>query len=167
MQRQEEGQTVVNISCMTDSPISPPIRPLALALIRDGERILVGDNVEAATGRRFYRPLGGGIEWGEAGRDAVARELREEIGAGVLSVSYRATIENIFVVEGGMGHEIVLLFDVDLADRALYSRDMIEGAESDGEPLRAVWVTLDEFDKEGTPPLFPEGLLDLVKNGAR
>ena len=41
------------------------IRPLALAVFRDGPRILVEDN--AAWDRRdwFYRPPGGGVEFGE------------------------------------------------------------------------------------------------------
>ena len=43
------------------------IRPLALAVFRDGPRILVEDN--AAWDRRdwFYRPPGGGVEFGERG----------------------------------------------------------------------------------------------------
>ena len=57
------------------------IRPLALAVFRDGPRILVEDN--AAWDRRdwFYRPPGGGVEFGERAIDAVRREMREEFGA--------------------------------------------------------------------------------------
>jgi len=40
------------------------IRPLAIYLFRDGDRILVGEGNDPVKRETFYRPLGGGIEFG-------------------------------------------------------------------------------------------------------
>ena len=76
------------------------IRPLALAVFRDGSRILVEDN--AAWDRRdwFYRPPGGGVEFGERAADALRREMREEFNAEVTDVRLLGTLESIFDYHG-------------------------------------------------------------------
>ena len=59
----------------------PQIRALAICLFLDGDRILVSEVRDPVKGVSFCRPLGGGIESGETGVQAVVREIREEIGA--------------------------------------------------------------------------------------
>jgi 8-oxo-dGTP pyrophosphatase MutT (NUDIX family) len=134
------------------------IRPIAICLCRDGERILVTEFNE--NGRLYYRPLGGTIEFGERGAEAVRREFREEIAAELKDVRYVGTLENIYVAEGRRGHEIALVFDGRLADNGLYEKDVILGDEL-GQPFRAVWKRLDEFGP-GRPPVYPDGLLELL-----
>ncbi len=48
------------------------IHPIAICICRDGDRILVAEYREK--GRLYYRPLGGAIEFGERGAEAVRRE---------------------------------------------------------------------------------------------
>ena len=54
------------------------IRPIAICVIEDRDRLFVFEARDPTTGALFYRPLGGEIELGELGADCVARGLREE-----------------------------------------------------------------------------------------
>jgi 8-oxo-dGTP pyrophosphatase MutT (NUDIX family) len=137
------------------------IRPIAICLCRDGERILVAEGYDSKKGETFYRPLGGTIEFGERGAETVRREFLEEIGATLTDVRYLGTLENIFVYEGRGGHEIVLVYDGRLDDQSLYRKEIIEGNEF-GEKFKAVWKRLDEFG-DGKPPVYPDGLLELLE----
>ena len=78
-----------------------------------------GDRVPEK-GRLYYRPLGGTIEFGERGEEAVRREFREEIAADLADVRYLGMLENIFTYDGRRGHEIVLVYDGLLTDASLY-----------------------------------------------
>ena len=138
------------------------IRPIAICVCRDGERILVAEGHDSKKGVTFYRPLGGTIEFGERGEEAVQREFREEIAADLVEVRYVGMLENIFTYEGRRGHEIVLVYDGRLTDASLYENEVIEGDEM-GERFKAVWIRLDEFG-EGKPPVYPEGLQALLGN---
>ncbi len=134
------------------------IRPIAICVCRDGSRILVTEF--RTKGRLYYRPIGGTIEFGEHGEEAIRREFREEINAGLAEVRYLGTLENIYTDGGRRGHEIVLVYDGRLTDASLYQQAVIEGDEN-GTPFRAVWKPLDEFGP-GKPPVYPEGLLALL-----
>lgn len=140
------------------SPAYAGIRPVALAVIRDGSRLLVRE-YRTARGGRFYRPLGGAIHFGERGADAVRREIREEIGEEIENVRDLGTLENIFEREGQQAHWIVLLFEAEFVERSRYDRERIEGVEGDGERIEAQWIDVSQ-PLEG--PLYPEGLLELL-----
>jgi 8-oxo-dGTP pyrophosphatase MutT (NUDIX family) len=137
------------------------IRPIAICICRDGDRILVAEGHDSKKGQTFYRPLGGTIEFGERGEETVRREFREEIGTDVSEVRYLGMLENIFIYEGRRGHEIVLVYDGRLSDRSVYEKDTIQGNEL-GTPFKAVWKRLDEFGP-GRPPVYPDGLLELMR----
>ena len=135
------------------------IRPIAICICRDGDRILVTEFREK--GRLYYRPLGGTIEFGEHGKETVRREFREEIAADLTDIRYLGTLENIYSVEELRGHEIVMVYDGRLTDSNLYKKEVILGDEL-GISFKAVWKRLDEFGPE-KPPVYPEGLLDLLR----
>jgi 8-oxo-dGTP pyrophosphatase MutT (NUDIX family) len=136
------------------------IRPIAICLCLDGDRILVTEFREK--GRLYYRPLGGTIEFGERGEEAVRREFREEIAADLADVRYLGMLENIYNDDGLLGHEIVLVYDGRLTDTSLYKKEIIQGDEL-GVPFRAVWKRLDAFGPK-KPPVYPEGLLELLNS---
>jgi len=139
------------------------IRPLAICIFRHGDHILAAEGFDSVKQQTFYRPLGGRIEFGERGAETIVRELREEIKAEVTNIRYLGTLENIFTYEGQQGHEIVLVYDGQLTDSALYERDGIEGWEDDLKLLfTAHWRTVDFFRAPDAPPLYPDGLLDLI-----
>jgi len=134
------------------------IRPVALAVIRDGSRLLVRE-YRTASGGRFYRPLGGAIHFGERGADAVRREIREEIGEEIEVIRHLGTLENIFEREGQPAHWIVLLFVAEFVERSRYVGERIAGVEGDGERIEAEWIDISQ-PLDG--PLYPIGLLDLL-----
>ncbi len=136
------------------------IRPIAICICKNKDRILVAEGHDSVKGQTFYRPLGGTIEFGEQGAETVRREFREEIRSDLGEVRYLGMLENIFVYEGHTGHEIVLVYDGKLADGSLYRKEVIQGDEF-GKKFKAVWKRMDEFGP-GKPPVYPDGLLDLI-----
>lgn len=136
------------------------IRPIALCVLRRGDAILVFEGHDPVRGETFYRPLGGGIEFGETGAAAVARELREEIGADLVGLRPLGTLESIFTHRGRRWHELVLLYEGAFADPALYDRDTFLVDEGD-PPVTASWQPIADF-RAGRRTLYPDGLLDLL-----
>ena len=133
------------------------IRPLALAVFRSGSRILVEDKWDRP--EPFYRPPGGGVEFGERGIDAVRREMVEEFGAEITDVRPLGALENIFDYHGRTGHEIVLAFGARFVDASFYGAERIVGTESEGTRIEAIWLdVLRPLDR----PLYPDGLLELL-----
>lgn len=137
----------------------PRIRTIALAVVRRGGDLLVSTGRDPVTARTFYRPLGGGIEFGETGADALRREMREELAVEIDGVEQIGVLENIFTYAGRPGHEIALVFTADLRDRSLYDRDVVGVVLDEGSPVG--WQPCASF-RDGTERLYPDGLLDLV-----
>ncbi len=100
----------------------------------------------------YHRLIGGSVELGESHGDAVSREVREELGAAVDDLRLIDVIENIFRIDGRLGHEIVFVHT-----GRLDPLPALEGAtltESDGSVVPVVWRPLDD-DAEALP-LYPE-----------
>ncbi|PKO21180.1 MAG: hypothetical protein CVU38_16170 [Chloroflexi bacterium HGW-Chloroflexi-1] len=141
------------------------IRPLAIGVFRHDSRILVFEGCDPVTQQTFYRPPGGGIEFGEYGHQALAREIREEIGAEIDGVCYLGTLENIFTLNGRPGHEIVRVYAASFVAQAFYERPEFDGREDDGSRFRCLWQPLAAF-VTGQARLVPEELLALLGQGA-
>jgi 8-oxo-dGTP pyrophosphatase MutT (NUDIX family) len=143
------------------------IRPLAICVFRRHERILVMEGYDPLKKEHFYRPLGGGIVFGESSAETICRELMEEINVEVDGQSLKClgALENIFIFNGEPGHEIVLIYDGVLKDPGLYQQPVIVGKEVDGEEFRAIWKNINEFGP-GKLILYPVGLLEMLRNTA-
>jgi ADP-ribose pyrophosphatase YjhB (NUDIX family) len=137
-------------------------RAKAFAIARRGDAVLLWRGYDELKDAYFWRPAGGHIELGEHSRDAVLREMREELGSEVVEARFLATIESIFESGGEVGHEIVLLYEVDLADRHLYEVESFTGVELDGAPLDMHWRTLAELEQDGLP-VYPDGLFAFLE----
>ena len=140
------------------------IRPLAICVFRHNDRILVAEGYDSVKDEYFYRPLGGGIEFGESSVETICREVMEEINVEVdkASLKYLGSVENIFHFNGMPGHEIVMIYDGALKDSGLYDQDVIVGKEVNGDIFRALWKSLDEFES-GRLILYPTGLVELLQ----
>jgi 8-oxo-dGTP diphosphatase len=139
----------------------PRIRPIVIGVpMRDG-RILVIDGYDAVKRQRFFRPAGGGIEFGESSERALRREFSEEFDAELRSATYLGALENVFSFEGRPGHEIVLVYRVELTDADRFAADESAGRESDGSSFTARWLALADV-RRGAARLYPEGLLRLL-----
>jgi 8-oxo-dGTP pyrophosphatase MutT (NUDIX family) len=137
------------------------IRALALVLFRrDDGAILVAPGFDKVKQQRFYRPLGGGIEFGERAEDAGRREIREELSAAIDDLKLLGIFENIFTYLGQPGHELVWLYEARFTDPAFYATDALSADES-GARFEVHWVHPDLFVR-GDAPLYPDGLLDLI-----
>ncbi len=134
------------------------IRPLAMCIFRRGDKILAAEHFDTATQLQFYRPVGGGIEFGEYAADAVVREISEELHAKVHDVRFLFVLENIFTYQDKPGHEIAFVFDARFTDETLYAQPVLQGDEN-GSPFRAVWLSVQELHSSNRP-LYPRGLLE-------
>jgi len=137
------------------------IRPVALCVFRNQDRILVFEGYEKARDETFYRPLGGGIEFGEKAEETVRRELKEEIDVDVADLKYLGILENIYIFNEKPYHEVVLIYDGALVNAGMYAQTVITGKEANGDDIRAMWKSLDEFG-EGKSILYPPGLLEML-----
>ena len=139
------------------------IRPIAICVFRHNDRILVAAGYDPIKKETFYRPLGGGIEFGEYSEQTICREVLEEIGAEAGELKYLGTLENIFVFNRTAGHEMVQVYDGKLRDTGLYEQPLIVGQEMDiGASFQASWKHIDEFG-DGKLILYPTGLLALLR----
>ncbi|MBI2683906.1 MAG: NUDIX domain-containing protein [Actinobacteria bacterium] len=136
------------------------IRAVALAAIRRGDEVLVFGCYDSTKRAPFERLFGGGIDGGEHAIDAVAREIREELGAEIDDVRLLGVLENIFTYEGKPEHEIAFVFDARFADPSREARDSIVGVEGNGEELVGRWRARGDVE----PPLYPTGTAELVFN---
>jgi len=149
----------------------------AICVVLDAGRIFVFSGYDKADDETFYRPLGGGIEFGETGLECIKREMLEEIGAQVVDGRYIGTLENIFSYEGVPGHQIMLVYEARFSDPVIYEIDSLEGHEdmptsivpretkSSENAFMAHWIPLADF-RDGSKPLYPDGLLELIDNSA-
>ena len=139
------------------------IRPIVICLFYHNGKILVFKGYDKGKDEIFYRPLGGAIEFGEYGEQAVKREIREEIQAEVKDLKFLTIFENIFTYEGKIGHEIVLVFDGTLVDTSLYEKNLIVQEDDENQTkFNAYWKSLNEIKQENRP-LYPDGLYNFIE----
>ncbi len=135
----------------------PHIRPLALAVLLWRDHVLCAEGFDAVKGETFYRPLGGGIDFGERAADAVVRELLEETGRAVSVRAALGAVENLFTFNGGAGHEVIFEFVCAFAPGAEPADLDPITADEHGSGFTARWLPLAEV-VAGTHRVYPDGL---------
>lgn len=71
----------------------------------------------------YYFFPGGHIDFGEGSKQALIRELKEELGVSVKKCSFIGVAENMYEEEGRKHHEINLVFQVLLRRLAIQSKE--------------------------------------------
>lgn len=136
------------------------IRVLALAILqRDDGKILLEKGRDTVKNEVFYRPLGGGVEFGEKGEQALIREFREEIDKVIEIEEALGTIENIFEWQGSPGHQIILLYRCAFVDPADYAFAHIPRV--DGNPDHTYWRSISDIEAENAK-LYPYGIAEFL-----
>lgn len=107
----------------------------------------------------YHRLIGGSVELGETHRDAIVREVHEELGARIRDLQLLTTIENIFRIDGTLGHEIVFLY-VGRPEPAPADTGATL-TESDGSVVPVVWRPVDDVDEP--LPLYPAASREWVR----
>lgn len=138
-------------------------RAKVFGILQSGNRLLVEEfEGEHSKGNgTYYRPIGGSIEFGERSTEAISREFNEELEETVSINHFLGCIENIFLINGRMGHEIILLYSVDFLDKENYSREMFT-IHQNGQVSFAKWIDILDFET-GKKTLFPDGLVDKLE----
>lgn len=136
------------------------IRPIALGLVRRRDHILVFEGRDDVKGETYYRPLGGGVEFGERSDEALKREFREELDADIKVGELRGVLENVFTWRGNPGHEIAFVYAAEFVDPGLYAKDEMKILD---DPATAIWVPLADF-RDGRKILYPNGLTELLSS---
>lgn len=120
------------------------------ALIIREKKILVCQTV----GRDYFFLPGGHIEYSENMKDALSRELYEELGARVVGSQFIGGIENLFTQDGETRHEISFMFHVDIDLEEIVSKE---------EHVSFYWFTYDEFINQNiVPPAIKDAVMQWV-----
>lgn len=129
------------------------IRLVALALIERDGRWLFARSHDPATGEEFYRPLGGGIDFGERSDEALRRELREELHFEIKNLQFVTVIENQFTYNLQPNHEVALVYTAEFVEDGPYATESLP--KYDGHSKEAVCLTREQL---GATTLYPEGI---------
>ena len=120
----------------------PRTDPVAIMLVHDGERCLLGQSRGRLSRMRMYSALAGFIDQGESVEEAVAREVREEAGIAVRNVRYHSSQPWPFPSSLMIGcHAEAATTDIDIDDEEMTDvrwferQEVIAALEGRGETL--------------------------------
>ncbi|MEM5648538.1 NUDIX hydrolase [Bacillus cereus] len=139
----------------------PRAKAFGLAVHQD--RLLVQEYY--TEGETYYRPLGGSIELGEKSAHTVIREFKEELHTEIEITNYLGCLENVFHLDGGIGHEIIQLYSLRLLDTSLYEMEILN-IQDEQAVTYAKWIPIKAFiQKEKI--LYPDGILKYIQRKRR
>jgi len=138
-------------------------RVLAICVFRSGKCVLGARGQDDVTGEVFYRPFGGGVEFGESTEAALRREIMEELGQEIEAARLLTVVENIYEFNGNPGHEIVFVYDATFKNKSVYSQTIVEGVEqSKGLKLDGHWIELQDL-LSGRCKIYPLDVGEFIK----
>lgn len=135
----------------------PRAKAFGLAVHQD--RLLVQEY--HTEGETYYRPLGGSIELVEKSAHTVIREFTKELHTEIEIINYLGCLENVFHLDGGIGHEIIQLYSLRLLDTSLYEMKILN-IQDEETVAYAKWIPITAFiQKEKI--LYPDGVLKYIQ----
>lgn len=140
------------------------VKAMLIALNDDGTAHAVSLNRPTAENPQgHHRLIGGSVELGETHHDAIVREVDEELGARIHDLTYLSAVENIFRIDGELGHEVVFLYAGRLDPPPAPAGATL--TEIDGSVVPVVWRPVD--DEHEPLPLYPAAARDWLAASAR
>jgi 8-oxo-dGTP pyrophosphatase MutT (NUDIX family) len=123
------------------------IRPMVLTIVHRNNEILVFKGQHLKNGQPHYRPLGGGIDFGESSLEAVAREMVEEINVPLKNIKFLEVIETFFESQDGIPrHHIIFLYRAEFLKASDYEVEQFEIDEDYfTETVFAEWKPVEAF----------------------
>lgn len=97
----------------------PQIEIIARALIVDEENILLCENIKE---KHYFLP-GGHLEFGESLKEALAREIEEELGVSGTVQNLIGVLENTYKSEENIHHEVNMIFSAELSTIEVMSQE--------------------------------------------
>ncbi|MCX6741020.1 MAG: NUDIX hydrolase [Candidatus Parcubacteria bacterium] len=135
-------------------------RPIAICIFRHQGKILATQGFDTVSKEIFYRSIGGGIEFGETGEQALTREVKEELDTEITAIKKIGVFENIFTYQGKPGHEIVFVYDAEFVDQGFYAKEKIIVAEGEIRS-EASWLKIEDL-ADNNLLFYPVGLKELI-----
>ena len=117
------------------------------AVIRNGDKVLF----QKRKNDKYYSLPGGKIEVLETVKDALKRELIEELGVEVEVKDIVSVVENFFEFNNEKVHQYIFSYEVKLLDDKYNNLDEFEGIETLKEVIFK-WFDIDELDEEFIKP---------------
>ena len=115
--------------------------------VRDGKLLLC----RAKGGATTYLP-GGHIEFGETGRQALVREMKEETGCAAAAGHFRGVVENQFLQHGKPHAEINLVYEMTVEGEVAAQEDWIDFVWWPLADLKAARLLPADFLRLATAP---------------
>ena len=104
------------------------------AYVTCGDKMLI----QHTDGVDFVNLIGGRVHLGENTIDAVKREIKEEIGVEVKKQKLMVIAENFFEWQGKKVHEMLFIYQVELAKKYLKQLDGVNVLDHDNQHVE--WV---------------------------
>lgn len=125
--------------------------------------VLLGEHYDPVEEHTFYRPPGGGVEFGEHSSEAAVREFDEELGVTLADLDLLATLERTFTFGDAENHEICFLYAGAIVDDWPYERDRFVAEEPElDEEFDVVWKPLEDLLGPDADVVYPEELPSLL-----
>jgi ADP-ribose pyrophosphatase YjhB (NUDIX family) len=137
------------------------LRVIAIAAVVHRDHVLLAEGFDSVKQETFYRALGGEVEFGETSSDALIREFQEETGLTLDRVEPLGVVENLFMLEGQPGHEVVFEFIARLPEGSLADDLATIEADEGGFKFLAKWLPLAEV-LGGTYRVYPDGITERI-----
>ncbi|MBC5637271.1 NUDIX domain-containing protein [Ornithinibacillus sp. BX22] len=119
-----------------------PFHHLARGILIKDNKLLVG---KAKGYQNTFLP-GGHIEFGESAKDALVREIREELGMRCTVGEFLGLVEHKWMNQGILNCEINQLFNIEMEDLAMENPQSIE------EHIEFFWVSVYELERYHLQP---------------
>jgi len=143
-------------------PPSPVIQAMAYCIFRRNHELLLRKvHRPDGAGILFY-PVGGALRVGEYSWDAVRRHVRAALGTTAQNLTFMGPSEFIGQQEAHLLHQIIFLFEAELAETDKYHAHQIEGLGPDRQPCVYGWYPLATIRRHRHWHL-PESLVDLIQ----